>query len=1144
VVIAGLQYLLSRVTGGAFTPGLRVQDNTVAVPALAWCLFAGWVFWTTVYVRSLSLIGVWDPFARLDWQSRRWILAAFVKAGEWIEIVTKFGRGPTARFAGFFEVLSNRFLRGDIFLGRPKLFAGGMMRPVGIPTEKHMITIAGTGSGKSTAALIPNLCLHEGSLLCIDPKGELAMVTARRRGSGGKGVKGLGQNTHVVDPFGIVKNWGWGCSCYNVFDELARVASYDEDRPVSYAGKVAEALVKPMSESDRYWDAAAKTFLRGLILYIFVHEPADKRNLVRLRTLVTEGDVGADASAGVTAFNDLLQKMSKARQGPYGATIAAAAGSIIAMGPNQFGSVLTTVQEHTSFLDAPQIQRISTTSSFLLDDLKRERVSVYLCLPLNEVKGKEGCWLRMFVLLLLDMMMRVTEKPDPPVLLAIDEFPSLGRLDGIESVAPTMRSYGLRFWAIGQDLEQFQAEYPKSWGGFIGGAEAVQYMGIKHGMTVDYIVDRLGMHEVTRNFNDGTGWRRVREERPLLDADQVSRLLAKGRKNQIIWRGEQRPMLLKLTPYYEYMPVKYYESDPHYKESWRKRLWRLGADAGPEPPFHPPDPPPPPPAGSIFGLDGDWHPKGEQVETIPESEPAAPPLSRWAEMIEKLRQEKDVPMPVDTPLPPDAGPMAELHGLIGLKEVKSEVENLVNVMKLNKARERYGKSAITLSHHLVFTGNPGTGKTTVARLVGKIYQELGVLKSGHVVEVDRADLVAEYIGQTAPKAKAVIEKALDGILFIDEAYSLTPEESGRDFGAEAVQTLLKMMEDNRNRLAVIVAGYPDEMKRFLESNPGLASRFQKPIVFEDYEAAELVDIFVKVCADGGCRLSFDAKVRATQLVAAMKADAAKGFGNGREMRNLFDRCIKRQAARLARKRNIQQADVTIFEEDDIPPPPDPPAGPPPPRPVRSSTAPSARTHASAPLPPLRSVTPPPPPPQAVASQPTFAPARPAADVKAPGIADETSPFDADEARRWSLSNLPKESEGVSPEPTGAPVSDGQGFDVDTLLARLNLKPAADQKSAARAHRPAKRTKASAPPPPSPSTEANEDEEIIRVLVEWALRERSGTGEGPTAAAIEAKIAGLSREDRDGFLKMTRGNKEFMERLRAYMKQKGGAAPSA
>jgi type IV secretion system protein VirD4 len=330
-----------------------------------------------------------------------------------------------------------------------------------------------------------------------------------------------------------------------------------------------------MSEKESYWDDAAKTFIRGLVLYVHAHEDQKRRNLLRLRELVMQGDVeGYDAAvkAGVegirklTPFDVLMEKMKLARGGPHGDAIASAAGSIDMMGEGQRGSVITTAQEHTAFLDIPEIRKVSESCDFLLQDFKTDFKTVYLVLPINSLKGQEGRWLRMFVLLFIDMMMRVQQAPSPPVLLAIDEFPSLGRLEGIETVAPVMRSYGVRFWAVAQDISQLQAVYPDCWTGFIGGAEAVQFMGVNHPATAEFISERLGSWEVIREGR--------RDARRLLDPEQVSRFLAKDHKNQIVWFGHKRPMKLKICPYFEYMPWWYYSRDGRFKERWRRSFWR------------------------------------------------------------------------------------------------------------------------------------------------------------------------------------------------------------------------------------------------------------------------------------------------------------------------------------------------------------------------------------------------------------------------------------------------------------------------------------------------------------------------------------------------------------------------------------------
>ena len=240
----------------------------------------------------------------------------------------------------------------------------------------------------------------------------------------------------------------------------------------------------------------------------------------------------------------------------------------------------------------------------------------------------------------------------------------------------------------------------------------------------------------------------------------------------------------------------------------------------------------------------------------------------------------------------------ELQSLIGLKPVKAQIEKLTSFIRIQKQREAKGLRAAPVSCHCLFTGNPGTGKTTVARIVAGIYRDLGVLKKGHLVETDRSGLVAEYIGQTAVKTNAIIDKALDGVLFIDEAYSLVAGGEN-DFGAEAVSTLLKRMEDDRDRLVVILAGYTEEMKRFIDSNPGLRSRFNRYVEFPDYSADELYLIFERNLEKNQYRCTKGAAAAVRRVLENAVAQRDRSFGNGRYVRNLFERIIEQQALRLA-----------------------------------------------------------------------------------------------------------------------------------------------------------------------------------------------------------------------------------------------------
>lgn len=299
-------------------------------------------------------------------------------------------------------------------------------------------------------------------------------------------------------------------------------------------------------------------------------------------------------------------------------------------------------------------------------------------------------------------------------------------------------------------------------------------------------------------------------------------------------------------------------------------------------------------------------PKANAPKSADGAKPNKPAASTGADE----KKEEEAPLP-----PPEKieDLKKELDTYIGLGEVKREVNNLINMATVFKRREEAGLPNADFSLHMVFTGNPGTGKTMMARMMARIYRSLGILSKGQLVEVDRSGLVAGYVGQTALKTQKVIEKAMGGVLFIDEAYALNGK-SENDFGQEAIDTILKAMEDHRDDLVVIVAGYTELMDRFIHSNPGLESRFNRFLLFEDYTPEEMFEIFKMRCGKGYV-LAPEAEPLVRDYIAEESADPS--FGNARGVRNLFEHILVAQNNRLAKLETVTREDLMTITPDDV-----------------------------------------------------------------------------------------------------------------------------------------------------------------------------------------------------------------------------------
>lgn len=512
----------------------------------------------------------------------------------WWEELFRFRLRATAGFASVWETMTLIFRPDSVYLGKLRAFGVGWWQSIGIKAQKHLVMIAGTGGGKTTL-LLTLLGLHRGTAFIIDPKGQMAKVIARSLARKRK--------VAILDPRRIVR--GHRTATWNPFDEILRAVERQrrrnqweieearrrgeappddlpkpEDIAVIYAMKMADGLVIRHGKESPFWPNAAKDFLVGLILFVLLIEPPERRNLVRLYDLLCNG-LMEKTPAGRNSFDVLLFEMTKVKA--FGGIVAGSANTLANAAKETRGSIISTMTEALKWLKNPAVRNICQSSSFSLDELKTGNLTLFLCAPVSDIRVEMAGWFRLLTVLSLTIFEELQhEQSKTRCLYALDEFPALGRIDAIETSAAVMRSYGIRLLCIAQDIGQISNLY-ENWQTFIGSAAAVWYMAISDPTTLRYLEQSLGKSRIHRKL--GRRWwkpfaseppRVVEDEHTVMTADQIERFLSPRRANMIVQRSGERPLKLRCSPFFKTLPVYAYDHDTDYPEAplraWMRRL--------------------------------------------------------------------------------------------------------------------------------------------------------------------------------------------------------------------------------------------------------------------------------------------------------------------------------------------------------------------------------------------------------------------------------------------------------------------------------------------------------------------------------------------------------------------------------------------
>ncbi|PQA86029.1 type IV secretory system conjugative DNA transfer family protein [Hyphococcus luteus] len=431
--------------------------------------------------------------------------------------------------------------------------------PLGLTDDRHLITVAGSRAGKGRSAIIPNMCLYPGSIVAIDPKGDLATVTAARRGNGSNDSGGMGQDVFVLDPFesaqGAASDYR---ASFNPLDMIDADGPYGRDD----AALLADALIIP-SKVEQHWTDAARLLLTGVILHICATCQGEERSLIAVRKALT---------ADMDGFAELLAEMSVSETAD--GVVARAANTLIAMSDKERAGVLSTAIVQTGFLDSPAMRSVLQRSDFMLGDLKEKPTSVYLSLPAGRM-GTHSRWLRLMIALTIEAMERNRTKPSHPVLIIMDEFHALGQMNVIERAAGLIAGFGVRLWPILQDISQLKALYPQSWETFLGNAGLSQWFGINDLTTLEYLSKRLGQTtldvvsqgEISKGqaMNGFSGKSLSKQVVSLMSAEEISRYFSRQSGRQLLLYPGSDPIAVARIDYdSDPLLTGKFDADPNY----------------------------------------------------------------------------------------------------------------------------------------------------------------------------------------------------------------------------------------------------------------------------------------------------------------------------------------------------------------------------------------------------------------------------------------------------------------------------------------------------------------------------------------------------------------------------------------------------